>query len=133
MPWIDDEQYDDKSLSSKGALTAAHVDLNEKRERCNNLGGLGKCFRCANAFIVTLKRRNDPIIKCEAQRDEPIMPLDVVECNKYREVGKLSLGEMAQLAKLVGEPEKRQAGFLGRYSITDNGSLPEGTEQESMP
>lgn len=133
MPWIDDESYDDKSLGGKGTLTAITVDRSERLDRYNKLQGTGLCFRCSHAFIMRTKRMNEPVVRCENQTGEPHMPLDIVECNRYREVGKLSLSEMATLAKMVGEPEKRQAGFLGRYSISDQGPLADGTEQESLP
>jgi hypothetical protein len=44
------------------------------------------------------------------------MPPNIVECNRYQEVGKLSLSQMSQLAKMVGEQEKRQAGFIQVFS-----------------
>jgi hypothetical protein len=116
MPWFDDESDDDKSLSNEGTMVAIQVDRAEKLDRYNKLEGIGKCFSCSYAFIYRTSQKNDPFIKCEVQSGEPSMPPNIVECNRYQEVGKLSLSQMSQLAKMVGEQEKRQAGFIQVFS-----------------
>lgn len=126
MPWIDDEHYEPDKLTKSGSLHAASVDNAERRSRCNNLPGVGLCFRCSYAFIYRTVRMNEPVIRCENQNGEPRMPPDVVECSKFREVGKLSLAEMALLAKAVGDPEQRKAGFIQKYS------LPEATHEMAV-
>lgn len=67
------------------------------------------CFRCANAMIYKREGAADPIIFCSSF--DRRMPLDIVECNKFRPEGTLDVWDMAKLAKIIDINEKKSVGF----------------------
>lgn len=85
--------------------------------------GPGLCFHCRNAWIRRTAAQNEPTIECTYSDENRQMPPNVIECNKYAKVGSLSLYEMGEIAKRVGE-EVRQAGFMHTFALLKEPPIP---------
>ena len=93
-----------------------HASMIEAGERRVLRGqpGIGLCYRCARAHIYRTKRSNDSVILCGELSGNIPMPLDIVECNRFRQEGTLSIWELTQLCLDIDlSKPNRKAGFVG--------------------
>ena len=58
----------------------------------------GICSRCTHAHIWRTARMNEPVVVCQTMYGEPSrVPTDIRECNKFSQVGQLSIYELINL------------------------------------
>lgn len=64
------------------------------------------CTTCRWAFIVRQSSKNNRHIRCSSGYPGWV-PDDISECNSYTNITELSLGQMAEIATLITNSEKR--------------------------
>ena len=67
----------------------------------------GICGRCSHAHIWRTPRMNEPVVKCNSLGER--VPSDVSECSEFKQLGVLSVWELAQLCLDIdiSKPTKR--------------------------
>jgi hypothetical protein len=58
----------------------------------------GMCGRCSNSHIYKTPRENFPLVFCTYSEKARQMPLDITECNKFSQIGRLDIWDLAKLA-----------------------------------
>ena len=60
--------------------------------------GIGKCFSCEKAWIIRVKRQNDPIVRCNSGYEEPlIVPHDITDCTRYARKGEVDIWTLIKM------------------------------------
>ena len=67
------------------------------------------CGTCRYAHIMRLASKNDYIINCQELGCR--VPMNITECNKYQNESKLSIMELAKIAKVIND-KGEQSGFF---------------------
>lgn len=103
---IDPPEIDREKLGAR--LEKASQKLGLKTDRFVDTKSL--CTSCQWAFIARQASKNHRLIHCTAGYPGGYIPDDIIECNSYMNVTQLSLAQMADIAMLVGDKE-RKVGF----------------------
>lgn len=102
-----------------------HYSIGEEiSEKASNLNrrfhgptkGSGLCFRCNNAMIMRRKSEFEPRVYCDEMATmygKTEVAADIAECSKFSQAGKLSIWDLAKLAKVIDLDEKPSVGFKG--------------------
>jgi hypothetical protein len=69
-------------------------------------GGRRLCETCAEAVVMRGVSAKEEVVFCEQTRRS--VPIDVMECNRYKEGGKPSLWDMRQVAWILDVDSRRQ-------------------------
>ena len=60
--------------------------------------GIGKCFSCERAWIMRTKRHNDPIVRCNAEYNDPvIVPHDITDSTRYARKGEVDIWTLIKM------------------------------------
>lgn len=71
----------------------------------------GICRNCQSSHILRTGRSMEPELYCRKFESNKRMPLDIVECNKFEQIGVLSVWELAKLALDIDLTPERKTGF----------------------
>jgi hypothetical protein len=96
---------------SEGVLIEFQYDKLKTASR--NFHGItmtGICKSCNHSHIFKTNRTNDPTVLCGFGEKSFQVSLDISECNKFSQIGTLSVWELAKLATPV-DLDKRTLGF----------------------
>lgn len=74
------------------------------------VGSKSLCTSCRWAFIARQASKNHRLIHCTGGYPGGFIPDDIIECNSYSNITELRLAQMADLAILIGDKE-RKVGF----------------------
>lgn len=94
-------------LTNQLERTARKINDN-KREHFVDSRNL--CSTCKWATITRQASANNRVIFCTSLSMK--VPDDIMECNEYANITQLSLGQMAEMATLIGGIKERKAGFI---------------------
>lgn len=79
-------------------------------QRTNWVDSKGICSSCSRAFITRQASRNTRVVYCKEMGHQ--VPEDISECNMYRNLTTLSLGQMADIATLIDPRPDKYKGYL---------------------
>ncbi len=72
----------------------------------------GICGRCQFAHIWRTARMNEPVVRCGETSAR--VPVDIMECNKFKQVGVLTVWELTQLCLDIDiSKSDKKVGFQG--------------------
>lgn len=89
--------------------TAKQQHLTGKR-RESFVDAISLCGSCKYASIRRRSNKNERQMKCAVF--EGPCPEDITECTEYATLTSLSLGQMAEMAHLIGGQEAKRVGFV---------------------
>ncbi len=93
-------------IESKGEAIESQV------ERLNAPTGTSLCFRCTHSHIYRRKKNFSVVIRCNELTDyaHSQMADDIEECNRFKQVGKLTIWELMRIAQPIIIDGKDSAG-----------------------
>lgn len=96
------------TTSDLGAHAEFQADVLESaRKRFHGITITGICKNCSSSQIYKTQRMNDPIVLCTRNEYALRMPIDLTECNKFTQIGKLDIWDLAKLAKDINVDSKK--------------------------
>ena len=106
---------DPTSFQTKVESQAEALDDRAKAIERVNITGL--CGRCTHAHIWRTARMNEPVVICQsmdAAYDR--VPTDIIECNKFSQIGQLSIYELINLCCDIDLTKStKKVGFHGDH------------------
>jgi hypothetical protein len=106
------DEQDDPKKRTQAIYSEIEVKADDLKRRASeafrNRDYSGKCFSCSKAFITRVSRDNDPRIVCTAGYPERMVPLDVVECNRFERNGELEMWDLIKMHRIIdlSNPDK---------------------------
>lgn len=103
---------DDSKKNSVAEFHEGRIDDAAKAHRSWAIRITGICQRCNHSHIWKTERMSDPHVFCNIHDPALHVPTDVSQCNRFSQIGALSVWELAKLALDVDIKDKPiPAGF----------------------